>query len=81
MAFKNGVYTHAKYRKYEVKYMENESIQNKIRSAFINKIQGCTDFNEDEIKQIGKIINSSLNADKIADELYKAIGGAASENT
>jgi len=67
--------------KYEVKHMENESIQDKIRTAFINKIQGCTDFNEDEIKQIGRIINSSQNADKIADELYKAIGGAVSENT
>ena len=60
--------------------MENISIQDKIRTAFLNKIQSSTDFNDEEVKQIDVIINSSQTADKMAGELYKAIGGDTSEN-
>jgi len=61
--------------------MSEQTIQSKIRTAFINKVADNPDFTESEATQIERIITSAQKAEKMADELLKAIGGVADENS
>ena len=61
--------------------MEEQIIQEKIKSAFINAVSTSSEFTLEEIKEIDAIISSTQKADKLAGNLLKNIGGAVDEDT
>lgn len=61
--------------------MEEQTIQEKIRTAFIDAVSTSSAFTVEEIKEIDAIISSTQKADKIAENLLRTIGGAADEDT
>jgi hypothetical protein len=61
--------------------MDEQTIQDKIKTTFMNAISESSKFTEDEIKGIVTTISSSLKADKMAESILKSIGGIADEDT
>lgn len=61
--------------------MEEQTIQEKIKTAFIDEVSTSSEFTVEEIKEIDEIISSTQKADKMAENLLKTIGGAADEDT
>jgi len=64
-----------------VKNMDEQTIQDKIKTTFMNAVSGSSKFSEDEINGIVTTISSSLKADKMAESILKSIGGTADEDT
>lgn len=61
--------------------MDEQTIQDKIKTTFMNAISESSKFTEDEVKDIVTIISSSQKADKMAESILKSIGGTAGEDT
>jgi ribosomal protein L11 len=61
--------------------MNDLTIQDKIKTTFMNAISESSKFTEDEIKDIAMTISSSLKADKMAESILKSIGGTADEDS
>jgi hypothetical protein len=61
--------------------MEEQTIQTKIKTAFINAVSTSSAFTAKEIEEIYTIISSTQKAEKMAENLLKAIGGTADEDT
>jgi hypothetical protein len=61
--------------------MEEQTIQEKIKTAFIDAVSTSSIFTVKEIEEIDAIISSTQKADKMAENLLKAIGGTADEDT
>lgn len=61
--------------------MDEQTIQDKIKTTFMNAILESSKFTEDEVKDIAMTISSSQKADKMAESMLKTIGGAADEDS
>ena len=61
--------------------MDEQTIQDKIKTTFMNAVSESAKFTEDEIKDILTTISSSQKADKMAESILKSIGGTADEDT
>lgn len=57
--------------------MDEQTIQSRIRTTFINKILASEDFISEEATKIKAILTSAQRVDKKVEELLKVIGGAA----
>ena len=61
--------------------MDEQTIQEKIKTTFINEVSASSKFTVDEVNDIIKIISSAQKSDKMAESLLKSIGGTADEDT
>lgn len=61
--------------------MNEQTIQDKIKTTFMNVVSESSKFTEDEVKDLVTTISSSQKADKMAESILKSIGGTADEDT
>lgn len=61
--------------------MEEQTLQEKIKTTFITAISESLKFTVDEVEAIEATISLSQKSDKMAESLLKNIGGMADEDT
>ncbi|MFZ3132489.1 MAG: hypothetical protein WA125_15675 [Desulfosporosinus sp.] len=61
--------------------MEEQTIQEKIKTTFIYAVTESSKFTVDEVNEIVTTISSTQKSDKMAESILKSIGGAADEDT
>jgi hypothetical protein len=61
--------------------MEEQTIQEKIKTTFITAVSVSSKFTADEVEAIEATISLSQKSDKMAESLLKNIGGMADEDT
>ncbi len=61
--------------------MDEQTIQEKIKTTFINVVSESLKFSDEEVNEIAITISSTQKSDKLAESLLKSIGGTADEDT
>ena len=61
--------------------MDNESIQEQIKSTFAEKLSKSTILSKSETAQICGLLYQKTTVDKTVESMFKIIGGDLNENT
>lgn len=61
--------------------MDEQTVQEKIKTSFINAVSTSSKFTVDEVNDIVTAISSAQKSDKMAESILKSIGGTTDEDT